>query len=41
MACHEGAGGALKRGYKKVFVMPDGIRRWEKAGKPVESMEVR
>lgn len=38
MACHEGAGSALKQGYKNVFVMPDGIRGWEKAAKPVEPM---
>jgi rhodanese-related sulfurtransferase len=26
----------VKLGYAKVFVMPDGIRGWLKAGKPVE-----
>ena len=35
MACHESAGSAIKLGYKNVFVMPDGIRNWEQAGKPV------
>jgi rhodanese-related sulfurtransferase len=37
MACHEGAGSALKLGYKKVFVLPAGIAGWKKAGKPVET----
>jgi rhodanese-related sulfurtransferase len=36
MACHEGAGRAVKFGYKNVFVMPAGIQGWEKAGLPVE-----
>ncbi len=36
MACHKGAGSALKLGYKNVYVMPAGIFGWQKAGKPVE-----
>lgn len=36
MASHEGAGSALKLGYHNVFVMPDGILGWTKAGKPIE-----
>lgn len=36
MACHKGAGSALKLGYKHVYVMPAGIMGWQKAGKPVE-----
>jgi len=35
-ACHEGAGSALKLGFKKVFIMPAGIAGWKKAGKRVE-----
>jgi rhodanese-related sulfurtransferase len=27
---------ALKLGYKNVFIMPEGIAGWEKAGLPVE-----
>ncbi len=27
---------ALKLGYKNVFIMPEGIRGWKKAGKPVD-----
>jgi len=36
MACHDGAGSAVKLGYKHVFVLPAGIAGWEKAQKPVE-----
>jgi rhodanese-related sulfurtransferase len=36
MACHEGAKKAIELGYKNVFIMPQGIMGWEKAGKPVE-----
>jgi rhodanese-related sulfurtransferase len=36
MACHEGAGRALKFGYKNVFVMPAGIMGWQKAGLPTQ-----
>jgi hypothetical protein len=28
---------AFRLGWKNVFVMPDGILRWKKAGKPVET----
>ena len=37
MACHEGAGSAVKLGYKNVFVMPDGIAGWKRAQRPVET----
>jgi len=37
MACHEGAVSALKLGYKKVFIMPEGLAGWKKAGKKLES----
>jgi rhodanese-related sulfurtransferase len=36
MACHQGARAALALGYKNVFIMPDGIQGWEKAGRPME-----
>ena len=36
MACHEAARAAVKYGYKSVFIMPDGIQGWEKAGKKIE-----
>ncbi len=36
MASHQAAGRAVDFGYKSVFVMPDGIDGWVKAGKPVE-----
>ena len=35
-ACHEGAGRAARLGYKRVYIMPDGIRGWEKAALAVE-----
>ena len=35
-ACHTGAHKAIEYGYKKVYIMPEGISGWEKAGKPVE-----
>ncbi len=37
MASHDAAREAAKLGYAKVFVMPDGIRGWVKAGKRVET----
>ena len=36
MASHQVAREAAKDGYTRVFVMPDGIRGWLMAGKPVE-----
>lgn len=36
MASHGAAREAVKLGYKKVHVMPDGILGWVKQGKPVE-----
>jgi len=36
MASHAAAREAAKLGYTNVFVMPDGILGWVKAGKPVE-----
>ncbi|MHB8421050.1 MAG: rhodanese-like domain-containing protein [Myxococcales bacterium] len=36
MACHGAARRAAQLGYQKVFIMPDGIQGWKKAGKPVE-----
>ena len=36
MASHRGAGRALEMGYTNVFVMPEGIDGWVKAGKPVQ-----
>lgn len=36
MASHRGAGRALKLGYTNVFVMPDGMEGWKKAGKPIQ-----
>lgn len=35
MACHGAARAAAKLGYTKVFIMPDGIAGWKKAGKPI------
>jgi rhodanese-related sulfurtransferase len=35
MACHGAARRAAQLGYKNVFVMPEGITGWKKAGKPV------
>lgn len=37
MASHAAAREAAKLGYSNVFVMPDGIRGWVKAGKRVAS----
>ena len=37
MACHEAARAAVELGYKHVFVMPEGIQGWKKAGKPTET----
>ena len=37
MASHAAAREAAKLGYRNVYVMPDGILGWVKAGKPVES----
>jgi rhodanese-related sulfurtransferase len=36
MASHIAARAAAKAGYRKVFVMPDGIEGWLKAGKRIE-----
>ncbi len=36
MASHKAAREAAQLGYSSVFVMPDGIQGWVKAGKPVE-----
>jgi rhodanese-related sulfurtransferase len=36
MACHQAARAAVSLGYKNVFIMPDGIQGWKKAGKEVE-----
>jgi rhodanese-related sulfurtransferase len=36
MASHQAAREAVKLGYRKVFVMPDGILGWVQAGKKVE-----
>ena len=36
MASHQAAREATKLGYANVFVMPDGIQGWVKAGKPVQ-----
>jgi len=36
MASHEAARRAVELGYQNVYVMPDGIEGWAKAGKPVE-----
>jgi len=37
MASHSAAREAAKLGYTNVWIMPDGIQGWLKAGKPVES----
>ena len=36
MSSHEAARAAVQLGYRNVFVMPDGIHGWSKAGKTVE-----
>jgi len=36
MASHEAARRAAKMGYARVYVMPEGIDGWVKAGLPVE-----
>jgi len=36
MASHDAARRAARFGYKKVYVMPDGIDGWIEAKKPVE-----
>jgi rhodanese-related sulfurtransferase len=36
MACHQAAKNAVALGYSRVFIMPDGIKGWEQANKPVE-----
>jgi len=36
MASHIAARAAAKQGYRNVFVMPDGIEGWLKAGKRFE-----
>jgi rhodanese-related sulfurtransferase len=40
-ACHVAARSALGFGYRNVFIMPAGIRGWEKAGMPVEASRRR
>ena len=35
-ACHTAAKKAIALGFRNVYIMPDGIAGWEKAGKPVE-----
>ena len=40
MACHAAARAAVKYGYTNVFVMPEGIVGWKKAGKPTEKGNV-
>ncbi len=37
MASHSAAREAAKLGYTNVWVMPEGIFGWVKAGKPVET----
>jgi rhodanese-related sulfurtransferase len=36
MACHQAARAAVKYGYTSVFIMPEGIQGWAKAGKTLE-----
>jgi rhodanese-related sulfurtransferase len=36
MACHSGAKAAMALGYANVYIMPAGIRGWERSGKPLE-----
>jgi rhodanese-related sulfurtransferase len=36
LASHEAARRALELGYTSVFIMPEGIEGWVKAGKPIE-----
>jgi rhodanese-related sulfurtransferase len=36
LASHEAARRALEMGYTSVFIMPEGIQGWVKAGKPIE-----
>jgi len=36
LASHEAARRALELGYTSVFIMPEGIQGWVKAGKPIE-----
>ncbi|HXH28115.1 MAG TPA: hypothetical protein VNL37_03655 [Candidatus Polarisedimenticolia bacterium] len=35
MECHNAARRAVELGYRKVFIMPQGIDGWVEAGKPV------
>jgi rhodanese-related sulfurtransferase len=35
MASHDAAREAAKLGYRRLYVMPEGIHGWMKAGKPV------
>jgi rhodanese-related sulfurtransferase len=37
MASHEAAREAAKLGYRKLYVMTEGISGWVTAGKPVET----
>jgi rhodanese-related sulfurtransferase len=39
-ACHVGAEAAIKLGYAKVYIMPEGIMGWEAAKLPVEQAKV-
>lgn len=39
-ACHVAAKAALKLGYTKVYIMPDGIAGWESAKLPTEPAKV-
>ena len=39
MASHDAAKVAAKAGYKKVFVMADGIQGWKKAGKTTQKFD--
>ena len=36
LASHQAARHALEMGYSNVFIMPEGIQGWVKAGKPIE-----
>lgn len=38
MACHTGAKSAVALGFKNVYILPAGIKGWEKAQKPVEKV---
>ena len=38
MASHKGAGRAKSFGYTNVYIMPEGIKGWTKAGKQVQQI---